>query len=73
MPKLPLVSGRTLVRALEKLGFQQVSQRGSHVKMRSGTATCIVPLQAEIKRGTLSGILRQAKLMPDDLLKVLLH
>jgi len=28
--------------------------------MRRGSAGCVVPLHREIKRGTLSGILRQA-------------
>lgn len=31
MPKLPRVSGAEAIRALERLGFTQVRQRGSHV------------------------------------------
>lgn len=71
MPKLPPISGRELVRVLERLGFEQAGGRGSHVKLRRGEAVCVVPLHAEIKKGTLAGILRQAKLMPDDMLKAL--
>jgi predicted RNA binding protein YcfA (HicA-like mRNA interferase family) len=48
------------VRALERLGFVVVRQRGSHVMMRRGSSGCVVPLHREIKRGTLGGILRQA-------------
>ena len=33
MPRLPVVSGREVVRALERLGFAQVRQRGSHVTL----------------------------------------
>lgn len=73
MPKLPLLSGRDLVRALERLGFDEVGQRGSHVKLRNGDTVCIVPLHSELKKGTLAGILRQARLTPDDLLKVISH
>ena len=31
MPKLPRISGREAVRALEKAGWEQSRQRGSHV------------------------------------------
>jgi predicted RNA binding protein YcfA (HicA-like mRNA interferase family) len=34
MPKLPRVSGADAIRALEKLGFVQVRQRGSHVVLK---------------------------------------
>lgn len=32
---LPVASGRQTIRALQRLGFEQVSQRGSHVKLRN--------------------------------------
>ena len=60
MPELPHVSGLEAVRALERLGFVVMRQRGSHVMLRRGPAGCVVPLHREIKRGTLGGILRQA-------------
>ncbi|MEO6457444.1 MAG: type II toxin-antitoxin system HicA family toxin, partial [Chloroflexia bacterium] len=31
MPKLGRISGEEAIRALERLGFQRVRQRGSHV------------------------------------------
>jgi predicted RNA binding protein YcfA (HicA-like mRNA interferase family) len=73
MPKLPPLSGRDLVRALERLGFREASQRGSHVKLRRDDSVCIVPLHDDLKKGTLAGILRQAKVTPDELLKVLMQ
>jgi predicted RNA binding protein YcfA (HicA-like mRNA interferase family) len=60
LPELPHVSGTEAIRALERLGFVVVRQRGSHVIMRRASAGCVVPLHREIKRGTLGGILRQA-------------
>lgn len=33
MPKLPRVKATETIRALEKLGFYKVSQKGSHVKV----------------------------------------
>ncbi len=71
MPKLPPISGRDLLRALERLGFREVGQRGSHVKLRRDDTICVVPLRPELKKGTLAGILRQAKLEADDLLKAM--
>jgi predicted RNA binding protein YcfA (HicA-like mRNA interferase family) len=73
MPKLPPLSGREIVRALERIGFVQVGQSGSHVKLRRAGISCIVPLHKEVKKGTLSSVLRQANLTADDMLKALAH
>ena len=62
-PSLPVVSGREVVRALAKVGFSEVSQRGSHLKLRTQEGrTVIVPMHRELARGTLRSILRQADL-----------
>jgi predicted RNA binding protein YcfA (HicA-like mRNA interferase family) len=70
MPKLRRVSGQEAVRAIERLGFVQVRQRGSHVVLKKqtpeGDTGCVVPLHRELAIGTLRGILRQAKVTPDD-------
>jgi predicted RNA binding protein YcfA (HicA-like mRNA interferase family) len=68
MPKLPVLSGSDVVKALERLGFVQVRQRGSHVVMRRGAVGTVVPLHKEVKTGTLAGILRQAQLGQDEFL-----
>lgn len=64
MPKLRRVSGQEAIRALERLGFRQVRQRGSHVVLKKqtpeGEVGCVVPLHRELAIGTLRGILRQA-------------
>ena len=66
MPKLPVVSGKECRKALMRLGFQEVRQRGSHVVMRQGDAGCVVPMHAVIKTGALAGILRQAGLSAEE-------
>lgn len=66
MPELPVVSGTDVVRALERLGFRVVRQRGSHVMLRKGAAGCVVPLHRELKRGTLGGVLRQSGVDSDE-------
>ena len=71
--RLPVVSGAQLIRALEQLGWQVARQRGSHVRLRhpDRTTFLVVPLHRELRRGTLSGILRDAALDRDELRKLL--
>jgi predicted RNA binding protein YcfA (HicA-like mRNA interferase family) len=71
MPKLPVVSGAEVIRALERLGFEQVRQKGSHVVLRRGSTGCVVPIHREIKTGTLAAIIRQAQLDTTDFLAAL--
>jgi predicted RNA binding protein YcfA (HicA-like mRNA interferase family) len=59
------------VRGLERLGFVQGGQSGSHVKLRRAGISCVVPLHKEVKRGTLAGILRQARVTPEAFLQAL--
>jgi predicted RNA binding protein YcfA (HicA-like mRNA interferase family) len=68
MPKLPVLSGADVVKMLERLGFEQIRQRGSHVVMRRGSVGTVVPLHKELKSGTLAGIIRQAGLTQDEFL-----
>ena len=71
MPRLPRLSSRELIRALERLGFAQVRQRGSHIVLQKGSATCVVPQRRELKLDTLSGVLDQADISVDQLLAAL--
>jgi len=70
-PSLSGISGDEAVRALEKLGFARIRQKGSHVVMRRGSVGCVVPLHRELKVGTLSGILKQAGITTDEFSGVL--
>jgi predicted RNA binding protein YcfA (HicA-like mRNA interferase family) len=60
MPKLPCVSGKEAIKALTRLGFVFVRQKGSHVIMRRDASGCVVPMHDEISQGTLRGVLKQA-------------
>jgi predicted RNA binding protein YcfA (HicA-like mRNA interferase family) len=71
-PSLPVVSGAQVVKALGKIGFEQVSQRGSHVKLRNAERrTVIVAMHRELARGTLRSILRQAQLSTEEFQQLL--
>lgn len=66
MSGLPRLSGVEAVRALRKGGFVEVSQRGSHMKLRHEDGrTVIVPIHRTLARGTLASSLRQARLDAD--------
>jgi predicted RNA binding protein YcfA (HicA-like mRNA interferase family) len=75
MPRLPSLSGRELVRALKRAGFEEVRQRGSHVALHKRTPErtykVIVPLHSSLARGTLFDILKQAGLTPEELRSLL--
>lgn len=69
MPKR--YSSRDVLTALHRAGFVDVSQRGSHLKLRRVSAgralTVIVKhLAASIPIGTLRSILKQAELTQDE-------
>ena len=70
MPKLTRLSGEETIRRLERLGFQRLRQRGSHVILKKQTSEghigCVVPLHKELAIGTLLGILKQAKLSVEE-------
>jgi predicted RNA binding protein YcfA (HicA-like mRNA interferase family) len=65
-PSLPIVSGAEAIRALQRLGFVVIRQRGSHIILRRGSQGCVVPNHREIKVGTLVGVLKQAGVSADD-------
>jgi predicted RNA binding protein YcfA (HicA-like mRNA interferase family) len=75
MPKMPRVSSKETIRALGRLGFEQVRQTGSHVVMKKeteeGDIGCVVPLHRELKVGTLGSILRQAQVSIEELIESL--
>jgi len=70
MVKLRRASGWETVQALRRLGFVEVRQRRSHLVLRKQTSEgdvgCIVPLHRELAIGTLRGILRQARVAPEE-------
>jgi predicted RNA binding protein YcfA (HicA-like mRNA interferase family) len=75
MPKLPRISSREAIQALECLGFEQVRQTGSHVVLKketeAGEIGCVVPVHRELKVGKLSGILKQAQVTVEELIESL--
>ena len=54
--KLPLLSGKQVLTALRRLGFEEIHRKGSHVKMKHLDGRVIVfPYRDEVDRFTLKG------------------
>ncbi len=65
--KLPLLSGKQVVKTLERLGFVEIHRKGSHVKMKHIDGRLIVfPFHDEVDRFTLKGALRDAEIQLED-------
>jgi predicted RNA binding protein YcfA (HicA-like mRNA interferase family) len=66
---LPRASGREVVKALLKIGYEQDRQRGSHIILRQVAAPhrrLVIPDHGEVAKGTLRAIIRQAGLTVDE-------
>ena len=74
-PKLPVVSGRQVVKALQRVGYQVIRQRGSHIRLRDETdpkhLPVTVPDHENIKPGLLRKIVRDADLTVEKFLDLL--
>lgn len=68
MATLPKLSGRDVVKAFAKDGWQLVRQRGSHmILVRDGhMATLSVPDHREVAKGTLRSLIRSSGLTVED-------
>ena len=69
MKALPLLSGRQVLAALQRLGFVELHRRGSHVKMAHPDGRRIVfPFHDELDRSTLKGALQDASVDAEEFL-----
>ena len=62
---LPHISGREVVKALRKLGYEYDRQKGSHIVLRQTVAPhrrVVVPDHDEVAKGTLRSLIRAAGL-----------
>lgn len=75
MSKVPSLSYKKIIAALERDGWIVVRQRGSHIrlekKLPDETLKITVPAHKPVKRSTLAKIIKQAKLDLDSFLDLL--
>jgi predicted RNA binding protein YcfA (HicA-like mRNA interferase family) len=74
-PKLPVLSGEELIRALQKFGYTVVRQKGSHVRLRNeDDAACLPvtgPPHKALAKGTLKNILNDSGISIEELISSL--
>ncbi len=73
MPKLPVVSGEEVIKALSKIGFRTRKGKGSHVVLQrpNDYRNVSVPLHKRLKPGTLRGIIKQSGLTVEEFIELL--
>ncbi len=73
MPKLPVLKPKEVIKKFVKLGFIKDRQSGSHVILyrAQDKKRAVIPLHLkDIKKGTLSAILRESDVSKEDFLSV---
>lgn len=63
--KYPVLPPKKIIKIMQqKFGFEEISQKGSHVKYKNfyTQRTFIIPMHKEIASGTLKSILEQANI-----------
>ena len=73
MSKLPRISGRECVKALNAVGFYLRRQEGSHLVLRRDDpfAQVVVPDHKELDRGTLRAIISRTGLSVEEFARLL--
>ena len=74
MPKLPIVMPNKVVKALKRAGFVEARQTGSHLILWHPQTNRIVSIPIHprtLKKGLLSGIVKEANLTLEEFLKLL--
>lgn len=72
MPKLPVLKSRQVIAALEKAGFRQVRQKGSHIQFKRGNLLVTVPNHpGDLNPQVLRSIIRQAQMSLEEFINLL--
>ena len=75
MPKLPVISGKVLLKTLQKHGCAAIRQRGSHVFIEDVTRTkgSVIPIHGneDLRKGTLKSILNDLDISVEELIWML--
>jgi len=71
---LPVLSGREVIRALRKIGYERDRQKGSHIVLRQTAyphRRIVVPDHREVAKGTLRAIIRKVGLSVEEFIDLL--
>ncbi len=66
MSKLPIISGREACRRFARIGYKQIRQRGSHIRLihsaNSTRTPLTIPDHQELGKGLLRKLIRDAEI-----------
>lgn len=71
--KLPLVSGKEMIKILSMKGFQVVRQRSSHVQMKNAKGVLVtIPVQSgkDVSVGVVLKILRDTEISREEFIEL---
>jgi predicted RNA binding protein YcfA (HicA-like mRNA interferase family) len=69
---LPVISGQDCVKALNRLGYRNARQKGSHVRLVCEDRNPVtVPMHLTLDRGTLRAIIRTVEITVDEFVALL--
>lgn len=73
MSKLPRISGKDCIKALQKVGFYQKRRESSHIILRRDEpfTQVVVPAHQELATGTLRAIIRDVDLSVEEFIDLL--
>lgn len=72
MPRLPSLKSKEIIKALEKAGFVEHRQKGSHKIFKKDHRRVTVPIHSrDLKKGTVLSIIEQAELTIEQFLELL--
>ena len=71
MPPVPILKPRQVIKAFEKLGWEESRRESSHIVLtkRGHIATLSVPDHAEVARGTLRALIARAGVTVEEFLE----
>lgn len=55
------ISGKELAKRFKKIGFEEIRRggKGSHIKLKKGNKTVIIPSHKEIRKGLERALIKQ--------------
>jgi len=71
MSGLPIIQGKDVINALQKIGYEKTRQKGSHIRLQCTSRKSILVPDHTIVRGLLRKILRDASISPEDFIRLL--
>lgn len=74
MNRLPILKPKRLIKVLNKLGFEEIRQKGSHkffYRPKDNRATVVPMHTKDIGRGLIRKILNEIDVSPEQFLKLL--